>query len=276
MGAAYVRRAFSNLDFERMTAALELRSVSKSFDGVPALLEASFSVLSGEIHALLGENGAGKSSLMNVAAGLYLADEGQIFVDGRKVNITGPLEAKRLKIGMVHQHYKLVKAFNAVENILLALTGAGNSTSANEVEAAIRSQSALLGFEVNLRRPIGNLSIAEQQRVEILKVLVEGAQVLILDEPTAVLTDGEAAGLFTTIRNLAANGAAVVLVTHKLNEVMEHADRVTVMRSGRSVATRDFRNLNVADLTTLIVGANFKEAPEPARSIGEIVLALAI
>ena len=161
-----------------MVPALELTSVSKSFDGVPALSEASFSVLPGEVHALLGENGAGKSSLMNVAAGLYLADEGKTFVDGREVNISGPLEAKRLKIGMVHQHYKLVKAFNAVENILLAVAGAGNSASANAVEAAVRQQSDLLGFEINLRRPVGSLSIAEQQRVEILKVLVEGARVL--------------------------------------------------------------------------------------------------
>lgn len=257
-----------------MAAALELIGISKSFDGVPALSNASFAVAAGEVHALLGENGAGKSSLMNVAAGLYLADEGQIYVNGREVSISGPLEAKRHKIGMVHQHYKLVRSFNAVENILLTLSGAGKSKPLTEVEAAIRRQSDALGFEIDLRRPVGNLSIAEQQRVEILKVLLEGAMILILDEPTAVLTDRETAGLLAMMRNLAERGAAIVLVTHKLNEVQGFADRVTVMRSGSSVATVDPNTLTVADLTSLIVGVNFSETPEPAKSVGRTLLSI--
>ena len=161
-----------------MAAALELQGISKSFDGFPALSSASFSADPGEVHALLGENGAGKSSLMNIAAGLYRPDEGTIHVRGREVVISGPIEARRLSIGMVHQHYKLVKAFNASENILLTCNSVNYARGLAEVEVAIRRQCEALGFEIDLKRPVGSLSVAEQQRVEILKVLVGGAQIL--------------------------------------------------------------------------------------------------
>jgi simple sugar transport system ATP-binding protein len=174
---------------------------------------------------------------------------------------------------MVHQHYKLVKTFNAVENILLANRRRGGyAKGLREVEAAIRRHGEELGFEIDLRRPVGALSIAEQQRVEILKVLVGGARILILDEPTAVLTDQESDRLLRTVRELAARGTAVVLVTHKLAEVINHADRVTVMRGGRTVATTDPRQASVADLTTLIVGSTIAEKPEPSKKIGDAVL----
>jgi simple sugar transport system ATP-binding protein len=254
-------------------AALDLAAVSKSFDGFPALAGASFSVAAGEVHALLGENGAGKSSLMNVAAGLYRPDSGVIRIDGREVAIDGPVAAKRLGIGMVHQHYKLVKAFSAVENILLAC-GKGRFAGGAAVEQAIRGQAEAIGFEVDLRRPVGALSVAEQQRVEILKVLVEGARILILDEPSAVLTDKEAEALLGMMRELAAQGAAVVLVTHKLGEVKRFADRVTVMRGGRTIATADPKARSVAELTSMIVGELVAEKRHPARDVGEPILTL--
>lgn len=255
-----------------MTTALQLFSVSKSFDGFKALSDASFSVVSGEVHALLGENGAGKSSLMNVACGLYRPDEGRIRVQGREVTIDGPLEARKLGIGMVHQHYKLVKSFNAVENILLACGGPGHAQGLADVEAAIRRQRDAIGFKVDLTRPVGSLSVAEQQRIEILKVLVGGARILILDEPTAVLTDREADALLKTMRQLASQGAAVVLVTHKLGEVKAYADRVTVMRGGRIVATTEPAELSIADLTTMVVGATVQDTRRTTASPGEPIL----
>jgi ABC-type uncharacterized transport system ATPase subunit len=255
-------------------AHLELNAISKSFDGFNALSNVSFDVESGEIHALLGENGAGKSSLMNVAAGLYAADEGNIRIGGRELTLGGPAEAKRLGIGMVHQHYRLVKAFNAVENILLAMAGSARSISQGDIEAAIHDQMDTLGFSLDMRRPVGNLSIAEQQRVEILKVLVEGAKILILDEPTAVLTDQEANRLLAVMRNLAQKGAAIVFVTHKLNEVQGHADRVTVMRGGKNVLTADPNRLSRAELTSLVVGGNISDTPARAKSVGPVILSI--
>ncbi|WP_375462746.1 ABC transporter ATP-binding protein [uncultured Methylobacterium sp.] len=258
-----------------MVPALELLGVSKTFDGFQALTGADFAVLPGEVHALLGENGAGKSTLMNVAAGLYRPDGGRIRVRGAEVEIAGPVAARRLGIGMVHQHYKLVKAFNAVENILLARGGRRYGRGLAEVEAAIRAQGEAVGFSVDLTRPVGSLSVAEQQRIEILKVLVEGARILILDEPTAVLTDREAEGLLATMRALAGKGAAVVLVTHKLGEVMRHADRVTVMRGGRVVGSADPAGLSAASLTEMVVGATTRQERRPGAGAGAPVLDIA-
>jgi general nucleoside transport system ATP-binding protein len=257
-----------------MAAALELSGISKSFDGFRALSDVSLSVESGEVHALLGENGAGKSSLMNIVSGLYRPDEGSILVRGQQVIISGPIEAKRLGIGMVHQHYKLAKAFNAVENILLTYSGSNYAKGLAEMEAAVRQRCEELNFSLDLKRPVGNLSISEQQRVEIIKILVGGADILILDEPTAVLTDREAQALLDMMRQLARRGATVVLVTHKLGEVTSHADKVTVMRGGRNIVTADPGSLSMAELTTLVVGAEIRETPHPSQSIGETVLTL--
>ncbi|MCB1433827.1 MAG: ABC transporter ATP-binding protein [Alphaproteobacteria bacterium] len=257
-----------------MTGALELRGISKSFDGFPAISGADFAVQAGEVHALLGENGAGKSSLMNVAAGLYAPDEGRMFVDGREVRPDGPLGARRLGIGMVHQHYKLVKAFNAVENVLLTVQDGGYRDLSRSIAGRMRDLCGTLDFEIDLKRPVGLLSIAEQQRIEILKVLLAGTKVLILDEPTAVLTDREADSLLTTVKRLAAEGTAVVLVTHKLNEVRKHADNVTVMRGGKTVATATAAEKSSQDLTVLIVGERLQETPQPSQEIGEPVLQL--
>ncbi len=257
-----------------MVPALELKGISKSFDGFKAIAGADFSVVSGEVHALLGENGAGKSSLMNVAAGLYAPDEGYILVDGAEVRIDGPLDAKHLGIGMVHQHYKLVKAFNALENILLTQNGRSFRQLSASVEEAVRRQCETMHFDIDLKRPVGLLSVAEQQRIEILKVLVGGTRILILDEPTAVLTDKEADNLLKTVRGLAAKGTAVVLVTHKLGEVRNFADNVTVMRGGRTIATVKAATKSSQELTVLIVGESLLEKPVPSKLIGDDMLSL--
>ena len=243
--------------------ALALTGIRKSFDGFLALDDAAFAVSAGEVHALLGENGAGKSSLMNVAAGLYAPDAGSIAVDGEPVALSGPADARRLGIGMVHQHFKLVRPFTVAENILLANPRKRYRRGIDEIRAAIRDQAATLGFEIDPERRIDNLSLAEQQQVEIVKVLVAGARILILDEPTAVLTDDEAERLLSTVRRFAATGAAVVLVTHKLHEVRRHADAVTIMRGGRNVATADPKTVSAAELTELTVGQTM---PLPTRA----------
>ena len=237
-----------------MVAALKLVGVRKSFDGFVALDDAEFEARAGEVHALLGENGAGKSSLMNVAAGLYTPEAGQIFVNGEEVVLTGPRDATACRIGMVHQEFKLVRPFTVVENVLLANWRGRFAPGVREIERQIEKQAAELGFEIDPRSRIDELSIAERQRVEIIKVLLAGARILILDEPTAVLTDEEAVRLLTTVRALAAGGAAVVLVTHKLGEVTAFTDRVTVMRNGRAVALLDSRATDAAELTRLAVG----------------------
>ena len=219
-----------------MVAALELVGIRKSFDGFIALDDANFEVQSGEVHALLGENGAGKSSLMNVAAGLYAPEAGSISVNGEGVVLTGPGDAAASRIGMVHQEFKLIRPFTVTENVLLANWSGRYAPGVRTVERQIREKAAELGFEINPRSRIDELSIAERQRVEIIKVLLAGAKILILDEPTAVLTDEEAIRLLTVVGGLALHGTAIVLVTHKLGEVTAFTDRVTVMRSGRAVA----------------------------------------
>jgi general nucleoside transport system ATP-binding protein len=248
-----------------MTLALELTGIRKSFDGAIALDGADFAARAGEVHALLGENGAGKSSLMNVAAGLYAPDAGRIAIGGQTVALTGPADARRHGVGMVHQHFKLVKPFTIAENILLANPRPHYRSGVQEIRAAIRQKAGELGFEIDPERRVDTLAVAEQQRVEIVKVLVGGARILILDEPTAVLTDAEADRLLETVRQFAGTGAAVVLVTHKLHEVKRYADAVTIMRGGGTVATLDPRTATAAELTELTVG---ETAPLPVRTDG--------
>ncbi|QHJ01572.1 ATP-binding cassette domain-containing protein [Xylophilus rhododendri] len=250
--------------------ALELSGIHKSFDGFVALADAQFSARWGEVHALLGENGAGKSSLMNIAAGLYAPEAGELLVDGNAVRLGGPRDAARHRIGMVHQHFKLVAPFSVAENILLGLPTpddaeeSGYRKRLGRVRNEILTQAHALGFEIDPDRRVDKLSVAEQQRVEILKVLLAGARILILDEPTAVLTDQEAARLLATVRRLAEGGTAVVLVTHKMADVMRYADRVTVMRGGRTIATVDPGQSSESDLVRLTVG---EAAPPPQRTV---------
>jgi general nucleoside transport system ATP-binding protein len=248
-----------------MSLALELTGIAKSFDGAIALDGAAFAARAGEVHALLGENGAGKSSLMNVAAGLYAPDAGRIAIDGSTTSLAGPADARRHGIGMVHQHFKLVNPFTVAENILLANPRPHYGSGIREIHSAMRQQADELGFDIDPERRVDTLAVAEQQQVEIVKVLVGGARILILDEPTAILTDAEADRLLQTILRLARAGAAVVLVTHKLQEVKRYADAVTIMRGGRTVATLDPSTATAAELTELTVG---QTAALPIRADG--------
>ena len=238
--------------------AIQLTGISKSFDGFQALTDAHFTGKWGEVHALLGENGAGKSSLMNIAAGLYAPESGSLFIDDNPVRLSGPKDASRYHIGMVHQHFKLVRPFTVAQNILLGLPDTPGQGSYNKrlqaLEQQISAKAQALGFAIDPRQTIDNLSIAEQQRVEILKVLLAGARILILDEPTAVLTDQEAERLLATVQSFARQGAAVILVTHKMSDVKRYADRVTVMRGGRTVETLDPQTVSVEQLVRLTVG----------------------
>ncbi|MDO6443123.1 ABC transporter ATP-binding protein [Marinobacter sp. 2_MG-2023] len=238
--------------------AIQLSGVSKTFDGFKALTDADFTAKWGEVHALLGENGAGKSSLMNIVAGLYGPEGGSLFIDDNPIKLKGPKEAAKLGIGMVHQHFKLVMPFTVAENILLNLGHIQTSGLYRErlrrVSDDIRAMAKRIGFEIDPDTRVDQLSIAEQQRVEILKVLLAGAKVLILDEPTAVLTEEEAERLLTTVQGFAREGAAVILVTHKMNDVLRYADQVTIMRAGQTVKSLKPDSVSVDELIRLTVG----------------------
>jgi general nucleoside transport system ATP-binding protein len=251
-----------------VTAVLELSRISKRFGEFAALNGAEFELRQGEVHALLGENGAGKSSLMNIAAGLYTADAGSVLFNGEEVYLSGPRDARRRGIGMVQQHFRLVKTCSVAENVLLANPTRRYGAGLNEIRAQIRQRSGELGFKIDPLAPIHALSLAEQQRVEILKVLIGGARVIILDEPTAVLSENEADRLLYTLRALALGGAAVVLVTHKLREVAA-TDRVTVMRGGQTIGTFASEDVTPKALATMIVGTEIAPAARLPRQAGE-------
>ena len=247
-----------------------LAGVSKAFGGFKALDEVDFSANGGEVHALLGENGAGKSTLMNIACGLYAPDEGHVEIDGAQIAIAGARDAANKGIGMVHQHFKLVPAFSVLENLMLFNAG----RPANEVSQAATALARQMNFSIDLAQRTGTLGIAEQQRLEILKVLVAGARIIILDEPTAVLSDAEARSLMGLIRGLADAGAVVILVTHKLHEALDHSDRITVMRGGRVIAETVPSEMDPEKLTRLIVGENIVEKPERSHHVGPPVLTI--
>lgn len=255
-------------DLSGPQSALELSGITKSFGDFLALDNVDFDLRRGEVHALLGENGAGKSSLMNVVAGLYAPDHGTVHVAGHLVAIKGPSDAQTLGIGMVHQHYKLVMPFSAIENILLSHSGGRYEQSLRHMREEIAQKAEMIGFDIDADKPVAALSIAEQQRVEILKVLVAGANYIILDEPTAVLTDEEGQRLLEAIRKLADNGNSVVLVTHKLSEALNHSDRITVMRAGKVVDTVLPQDVSAPELTRMIVGEAISETPELSKVAG--------
>lgn len=246
---------------------MRLSEVSKAFDGHPALTHASVDIAWGEVHALLGENGAGKSTLMNIVCGLYTADNGAVFVNGEPVAIGGPADAMRLNIGMVHQHFKLVGPFSVAENILLACGRKLNITSVPDARKHTRQAAKELGFAIDPEARTSSLSVAERQRIEIIKLILLGADILILDEPTAVLTDDEADGVLQLLKAMAARGKAVILITHRLREVTQYAHRVTIMRGGKTVLqSADAATLAEADLARAMVGESMshyldREAP---------------
>jgi simple sugar transport system ATP-binding protein len=235
--------------------ALEARGIVKRFPSVVANDGVSFSVARGEVHALLGENGAGKSTLMNILYGLYQPDEGQVLVNGEPVQFASPRDAIARGIGMVHQHFMLVPPLTVTENIMLgAESRRGLFLDRAAAAARIRALSGQYGLDVNPDAIIENLSVGAQQRVEILKAFYRDASVLILDEPTAVLTPQEADDLFVIMRGLRAEGKSIVFITHKLREVLAIADRITVLRGGRVVGQANAADVTEQDLATLMVG----------------------
>ena len=253
-----------------------MRDIVKRFPGVLANDNVNFSLKKGEIHALLGENGAGKSTLMNVLAGLYRPDGGTIFVNGRPVDFRSPKDSIAAGIGMVHQHFMLVPSQTVTENILLGLDSPRFRMRLREYDRVITNLGERFGMKVDPKAHVWQLSVGEQQRVEILKLLYRGAEVLILDEPTAVLAPQEIAGLFDTLQVMVADGKSVIFISHKLNEVIEIADRVTVLRRGKVTATGfDIGETTRQELAQLMVGREVvfrldKEEVEP----GEVVLAV--
>lgn len=252
-----------------MTVVLALSQIRKTFGDFVALDEANFELRRGEVHALLGENGAGKSSLMNIAAGLYTADAGTCSIGGEEVRFSGPRDARAHGVAMVQQHFQLVQTCSVAENVLLANPARHFRSGLRKVAAEIRRFAAELGFAIDPQAPVHGLSLAEQQRVEILKVLIAGARVIILDEPTAVLAEDEADRLLDMLRELSGRGAGVVLVTHKLREVTRAADRVTIMRAGRTVGTFGTTTLAIAEMAKMIVGTDVPISIRQPRQAGE-------
>jgi simple sugar transport system ATP-binding protein len=255
--------------------ALEMRGITKRFPGVLANDQVNFAVTEGEIHALLGENGAGKSTLMNMLSGLYRPDEGEIFIRGQKVRFSSPRQAIDRGIGMVHQHFMLVPTQTVAENLILGQKAPRFYINYAKVEQEIETLSHKFGLAVDPKARIWQLSVGEQQRVEILKMLYQGAKILIMDEPTAVLTPQEVKDLFKTLRSMAASGHTVIFISHKLDEVVAIADRVTVLRRGRLVATVEGQSTSKAELARLMVGREVlfridKAAAQPGAAALEI------
>ncbi len=235
------------------TMAIELKQITKTFGSVVANNKIDLSVKQGEILALLGENGSGKTTLMNMLSGIYRPDSGSIFINGAPVTINSPEDSIRLGVGMIHQHFKLVEALTATDNILLGSREKGIFLHKKRSEK-IREISERFGLEVDPEKKIYQMSVSEKQTVEILKVLYRKADILILDEPTAVLTPQETTRLFEILRRMKQEGCAVIIITHKLNEVLEISDRVTILRKGESVATVTTAETNARELTELMVG----------------------
>jgi general nucleoside transport system ATP-binding protein len=256
--------------------ALEARGIVKAFPGIVANNEVDFDLRPGEIHALLGENGAGKSTLMNILAGLYRPDAGEIRLDGRPVAFRSPRDAIGAGLGMVHQHFTLVPSQTVTENILLGLDRPRFRLQARRYETEVTRLADQFGLRVDPRAKIWQLSVGEQQRVEILKMLYRGARILIMDEPTAVLAPQEIEELFRTLRSMTADGRSVVFISHKLGEVLAIADRITVMRRGKvTAAGLHPSETSTADLARRMVGREMLETVERTpRRPGERILAV--
>ena len=232
----------------------------------------NLSLKRGEILSVLGENGSGKTTLMNILSGIYFPDEGEVLIKGKPVTIRSPQDAFALGIGMVHQHFKLIKIMTAAENIILGMEGEARLHMA-KVEEDIRRVVTEYGFDLDPKAKIYNMSVSQKQTVEIVKVLYRGAEILILDEPTAVLTPQETEKLFDVMRNMKAAGKSVIIITHKLNEVLEISDRVAVLRKGRYIGTVETKDATVESLTEMMVGEKVdldfgrKEPVSPAARI---------
>ena len=239
------------MSLDNKTAAVEMRNITKRFGPVLANDKVWLDIYRGEILALLGENGSGKTTLMNMLSGIYFPDEGTISIDGKEVVIRSPKDAFDLGIGMIHQHFKLVDVLTAAENIVLGLGGKLDLKTASK---KIREICDGYGFEVDPDQKIYDMSVSQKQTVEIVKVLYRGADILILDEPTAVLTPQETDRLFAVLRNMRDDGKAIVIITHKMHEVEALSDRVAILRHGQFIGDMPTRNTNAQEMTNMMVG----------------------
>ena len=234
-------------------AAIELKNITKTFGHVVANKDVCLTVNRGEILSILGENGSGKTTLMNMISGIYFPDHGQIFINGEEIVIRSPKDAFDYKIGMIHQHFKLVDVFSAAENIVLGLDEKEGYNLKRSC-AKIKAISEQYGFEIDPNKKIYEMSVSEKQTVEIIKVLYRGADILILDEPTAVLTPQETRKLFTILCRMRDDGKAIIIITHKLHEVLALSDRVSVLRKGEYIGTVKTSETNESQLTEMMVG----------------------
>ncbi len=253
--------------------AIEMWDITKTFGKVSANHHINLSVRWGEVLSLLGENGSGKTTLMNILSGIYFPDSGRILVAGEEVAIRSPKDAIDFGIGMVHQHFKLVENLTAAENIVLGLKGKGR-LDRKKISAKVRQLSERYGFNINPDRKIYDMSVSEKQTVEIIKVLYRGANVLILDEPTAVLTTQEANKLFAVLRTMRDDGKSIIIITHKLQEVLDISDRVTVLRKGEYIGTVNTAEATVQSLTEMMVGRAISlniDRPQPVNPTKRIV-----
>lgn len=246
---------------------VEMRGIYKFFGDFCANKNVNFTLKQGEIHALLGENGAGKSTLMNILYGLYSNDRGEIFINGEKTEMTNPSVAIRKGIGMVHQHFMLIPQLTVTQNVFLGMKEAGLVLNLKELNQKVADMSAKFEFNIDPTALIWQIPVGVQQKVEIVKVLMRSAKILILDEPTAVLTPKESDELFSSVRTLASEGYSVILITHKMREVLEYADRVTVMRLGEVIGSVNVKDTNEDELASMMVGRKVdlerKITPQP-------------
>jgi len=256
-----------------MEYILRVKGISKRFGNIQANDNVCLDVKKGEVHAILGENGAGKSTLMNIIYGLYTPDSGEIYFEGQKLEVKGPHEAIEKGIGMVHQHFMLIPVFTVAENIVLGFEPKGFRFNVQEAEKKILEISKKYNLEIDPKAKVGDLSVGMQQRVEILKAFYRDARLLILDEPTAMLTPQETRELFKIINNLKAQGISILFISHKLDEVMEISDRVTVMRRGKTIKTLNTKETSEQELANLMVGREVKLVVEKNKPrLGETVL----
>ena len=233
--------------------AIELKNITKTFGNIVANKDVNLTVNRGEILSILGENGSGKTTLMNIISGIYFPDHGQIFIDGNEVVIRSPKDAFNYKIGMIHQHFKLVDVFSAAENIILGIKD-GEKFNLKKSKARITDICNKYGFDLDPDKKIYNMSVSEKQTVEIIKVLYRGADILILDEPTAVLTPQETEKLFNVLRKMKEDGKSIIIITHKLHEVLSLSDKVAVLRKGEYIGTVITSEVDESVLTEMMVG----------------------
>ena len=255
-------------------AAIELKNITKTFGQVVANKDVCLTVNRGEILSILGENGSGKTTLMNMIAGIYFPDHGQIFIDGEEVIIRSPKDAFQYNIGMIHQHFKLVDVFSATENIILGLNEKGKF-DLKKAEKTVKEIADKYGFDINPQKKIYEMSVSEKQTVEIIKVLYRGANILILDEPTAVLTPQETKKLFAVLRKMRDDGKAIIIITHKLHEVLSLSDRVSVLRKGEYIGTVNTAETDESQLTEMMVGKKITlniERSDPENSVDRLVV----